>query len=198
MHKARYIVVLICAMLWVSNIFAQSDDIELTDSTSTNWNDGTGGGFTPLVPNDPVTSLTLSQSQLTLEGGQRMSLIALVNPGAKNKKILWTSANSKIASVDDDGTVMGLAIGTTTITATAAGNTALSQTCQVTVTSAQVLIGDVNGDGSVSVTDVGMIISYILEKDPVGFIKDAADVNGDGDISVTDVGALITKILSGE
>ena len=61
-----------------------------------------------------------------------------------------------------------------------------------------VMIGDVNGDGSLSVTDVGMIISYILQTNPEGFNKDAADMNGDGDITVTDVGALITKILTGE
>ena len=60
------------------------------------------------------------------------------------------------------------------------------------------LIGDVNGDGSISVTDVGMMISYILGQNPSGFNKDAADLNGDGTISVTDVGALITKILTGE
>ena len=60
-----------------------------------------------------------------------------------------------------------------------------------------ILIGDVNGDGSISVTDVGMTISFILGQNPVGFNEDAADLNGDGTISVTDVGALITKILTG-
>ena len=59
-------------------------------------------------------------------------------------------------------------------------------------------LGDVNGDGSLSVTDVGMMISYILQTNPEGFNKDAADMNGDGDITVTDVGALITKILTGK
>lgn len=60
------------------------------------------------------------------------------------------------------------------------------------------VIGDVNGDGSLSVTDVGMMISYILQTNPEGFNKEAADMNGDGEITVTDVGALITKILTGE
>lgn len=59
------------------------------------------------------------------------------------------------------------------------------------------ILGDVNGDGSISVTDVGMTISFILGQNPVGFNEDAADLNGDGTISVTDVGALITKILTG-
>ena len=114
---------------------AQSDDVELTDSTSTEWSDGTGGGLTPQEPNDPVTTLTISQTSLTLEGGETVRLVATVNQRAKNKKIVWTSANEKVALVDAVGRVMGLSVGTTTVTATAAGNTDLKKTCSVTVTS---------------------------------------------------------------
>ena len=60
------------------------------------------------------------------------------------------------------------------------------------------VLGDVNGDGAISVTDVGMMISFILGQNPEGFNEDAADMNGDSEVTVTDVGALITKILSGE
>ena len=59
------------------------------------------------------------------------------------------------------------------------------------------LKGDVNNDGSVSVTDVTMVISHILGKTPEGFNKDAADVNGDKSISVTDVTMMINIILKG-
>ena len=56
--------------------------------------------------------------------------------------------------------------------------------------------GDVNNDGSVSVTDVGCVINYILEQVPSVFIFDAADMNGDKSISVTDVGMIINLILN--
>lgn len=56
--------------------------------------------------------------------------------------------------------------------------------------------GDVNNDGSVSVTDVGCVINYILEQVPSVFIAEAADLNNDGSISVTDVGIIINIILS--
>ena len=56
--------------------------------------------------------------------------------------------------------------------------------------------GDVNNDGSVSVTDVGCAINYILEQVPSVFIFDAADMNGDKSISVTDVGMIINLILN--
>ena len=58
--------------------------------------------------------------------------------------------------------------------------------------------GDVNNDGSVSVTDVGCAINYILEQVPSVFIFDAADMNGDKNISVTDVGLIINFILNNE
>ena len=57
-------------------------------------------------------------------------------------------------------------------------------------------LGDVNNDGSVSVTDVGCTINYILEQPPSVFIVDAADMNGDKVISVTDVGMIINVILN--
>lgn len=56
--------------------------------------------------------------------------------------------------------------------------------------------GDVNNDGSVSVTDVGCAINYILEQVPSVFIFDAADMNGDKSVSVTDVGMIINLILN--
>ncbi len=76
---------------------------------------------------------------------------------------------------------------------------AVSHTCaDVSFSAKNYELGDVNGDGKVSVTDVGMMISYILQTNPAGFNKDAADMNGDGKVSVTDVGLAITKILSGK
>lgn len=56
--------------------------------------------------------------------------------------------------------------------------------------------GDVNNDGSVSVTDVGCTINYILEQVPSVFIFEAADMNGDKSVSVTDVGMIINYILN--
>ena len=55
--------------------------------------------------------------------------------------------------------------------------------------------GDVNCDGSVSVTDVGCTINYILKKVPEVFVKDAADMDGDNEITVTDVTRIIAFIL---
>lgn len=60
----------------------------------------------------------------------------------------------------------------------------------------KILMGDVNGDDAINVTDVGMVIDHILEHTPSGFVEAAADLNNDGDVNVTDVGLIIEIILS--
>ena len=56
-----------------------------------------------------------------------------------------------------------------------------------------IVVGDVNGDGRVNVSDVSTLINMILgitDKD-----EETADVNGDGRVNVSDVTALINIIL---
>lgn len=57
------------------------------------------------------------------------------------------------------------------------------------------MIGDVNHDGKVTVTDVALVEEKIAEMDPVLFCFRGADVNGDGKITVTDAG-LIREYLA--
>lgn len=60
----------------------------------------------------------------------------------------------------------------------------------------EALLGDVNGDGRISVTDVISIISYIQEEIPTQFLMKSADVNGDSKISITDAVQVIDMILN--
>lgn len=61
-------------------------------------------------------------------------------------------------------------------------------------------LGDVNDDGTVSVTDVMVVVHIILgeENEIDDITKEKADINGDGIISVSDVMALVHIILNGE
>ncbi|MBQ6063195.1 MAG: rhamnogalacturonan lyase [Prevotella sp.] len=59
-----------------------------------------------------------------------------------------------------------------------------------------ILIGDVNRDGLVNVTDVVCLVNYILTSDASNIDLEAADVNGDGSINITDTVALTNLILS--
>ena len=68
-----------------------------------------------------------------------------------------------------------------------------NSTATLTVTEA--VMGDVNGDGRVSVTDVISMNSYILEEEPAQFIRKVADLNGDGKVTITDIVQVIDIIL---
>ena len=58
-------------------------------------------------------------------------------------------------------------------------------------------MGDANGDGSVSVSDVMMTVNYVLgSTPPEGFHLDNANVNGDKVITVADVMAIVDIVLS--
>ena len=56
---------------------------------------------------------------------------------------------------------------------------------------AEVLPGDVNDDGEVSIADVNALIGMILS----GQLLPRGDVNGDGEVNIADVNALIDILL---
>ena len=66
---------------------------------------------------------------------------------------------------------------------------------KATLTVTEAVMGDVNGDGRVSVTDVISMNSYILEEEPAQFIRKVADMNGDGKVTITDMVQVIDIIL---
>ncbi|MGN1060716.1 MAG: leucine-rich repeat protein [Candidatus Coproplasma sp.] len=83
-----------------------------------------------------VESVTLDRTSLTLDIGDEITLTATVYPeNAANNNVTWSSNDSNIVSVTD-GTVKAVAIGSTTITATADGKSA---TCAVTVSAEQLM-----------------------------------------------------------
>ena len=57
-------------------------------------------------------------------------------------------------------------------------------------------LGDVNHDGIINVTDVTLLVDYILGNTPPVFYKENADYDQSGTISVTDVTGIVDCILS--
>ena len=57
--------------------------------------------------------------------------------------------------------------------------------------------GDVNGDGSVSISDVTVLIDYLLNSNTSGVNISAADCNQDGSVNIGDVTVLIDYLLKG-
>ena len=83
----------------------------------------------------PVQSISISETSLTLEGGESAQLTASVNENATNQNVVWSSADRNIAIVSESGKVVGRHEGTTTITAASEENPDIKAICEVTVTS---------------------------------------------------------------
>ncbi len=80
-----------------------------------------------------VTGITLKESSLEMAINKTQKLTANVLPAnASNKKVNWTSSETRIASITDDGTITALMPGTTTITATTVDGGYIA-TCNVEV-----------------------------------------------------------------
>ena len=79
---------------------------------------------------DPVESLTLDQTALSVGIGATKTITATVNPAGYT--VMWTSSDESVATVEN-GVVTGVAEGTATITAKAGGKV---KTCAVTVSAA--------------------------------------------------------------
>ena len=70
-----------------------------------------------------------------------------------------------------------------------------SQSTVMAFFDAQPLLGDVNGDGMINVTDVTEMVNYVLGED-VDIVLMNADVNGDGLYNIADVTSIINLVLS--
>ena len=55
-------------------------------------------------------------------------------------------------------------------------------------------LGDIDGNGSITVTDAVMVVQHILYKTPSNFIPETADVNTDGSVNVGDVVSILDLI----
>ena len=133
-----------------------------------------------------VTSVTLDQSELTIEKTYTAQLSATIAPeDADNRNVTWTSDNEEVATVDGSGLVTAVSEGTATITATANDGSDVSASCVVTVTfidgiadveTSKVTVLAVNGritvsgkeqDETVSVYDTGGRLLYQGESDVI-------------------------------
>ncbi len=72
----------------------------------------------------------------------------------------------------------------------------LTFTIEVVENQPTILLGDVNGDGTLSIKDVTELINYLLAGEQPGFNAANADVNQDGKISITDVSGVISIVLN--
>ena len=99
----------------------------------------------------PVTGVTLNKTSTSLYVGDTETLTATVAPdNATDKDVTWTSSDSAVATVDQNGLVTALARGTAVITATTADG---GKTASCTVTVSRYSSGGGSSSSSTSLSD---------------------------------------------
>lgn len=99
--------------------------------------------------------------------------------------------------VSENMTVGDYTIGIKEVELTKTDGTSLHHkdwTSKLTLT--EVLLGDVNGDGKITVTDAVGIVNHVLHRTPSVFIMKAADVNQNGNITISDAVMIINIVLN--
>jgi hypothetical protein len=88
-----------------------------------------------------VTSVKLNQHEANLSVGEKLQLNATVEPSDLTTGVIWTSSDDNICTVDQDGNVKAIGVGTCEIIATADDSAHESDACQVTVTNDPKTVG---------------------------------------------------------
>ena len=90
-----------------------------------------------VIVSEAVSSIELKEQTVTVGKRKKVQLEARVLPeSATNQKLIWTSEDSKVATVSKTGLVTGVGNGTTRITCTAADGSGATATAEVRVITA--------------------------------------------------------------
>ena len=140
-----------------------------------------------------VEGITITPAECVINGiGQSVQLTAILKPdNATNRNVTWKSLNEHICTVAEDGTVVAVGKGTSVVIATSEdGNFVAYSTITVTEES-PIVVGDVNRDGKVDISDIVAIINTIAGNSTY---KDTANVNNDTAIDISDIVTVINII----
>lgn len=147
-----------------------------------------------------VTGVALNKTATSIEAGQSEQLTAIVEPAnADDPSVTWSSSNTAVATVDQNGNVSAIAAGTTSITVTTTdGNKTAS--CAVTVTAPAAPI-DVNSISLKSATTISIGASETLTVtyDPVDANTNKALTwsSSNTSIATVDANGKVTGVAAG-
>lgn len=127
----------------------------------------------------PATSITLASTEtVTLNKGATISVAATIGPDGYNDgaKAVWSSSDTAVATVAEDGTVTAVGNGEATITAALSTNAAVTASYKVTVKTAST-----NFDTDVAVNEA------------LKLVDDQYTIAFDGKFTATDIASMFTN-----
>ena len=141
-------------------------------------------------------SLSLNQTVATLTEGESFTLTATITPEfMANTAVIWSTSDASVATVDENGQVTALTVGTATITATA-GN--MSAVCVVTVEKKVVAVSGITLSQSTSTLVEGETLMLTATVTP----DDATDKTvtwscSNTSVAIVDANGLVVALTDG-
>ncbi len=132
---------------------------------------------------EKISFLSLALNSKTMYVGTTVLLKALLNDGALRSDLAWSVSDSSVMTVDSDGCVKVLKVGSATVTAKSKEDPSIYATLTVTVEDGRP--GDPNGDGEVDARD-SVLVAQFLANWQVAYDMSIADVNADGNVDAKD------------
>ena len=115
-------------------VIAKSEGEAKIRAAATDGSDEYAVCYVTVTGKAKVTGITLDRTSAEVKRGEKLTLNVTASPSyASNKKVVWKSANTKIATVDANGSVTAKAPGRTKITVTSSENSSYQASCTVTV-----------------------------------------------------------------
>ena len=141
-----------------------------------------------------VESIAIDSDIKTLKKGRTLELSAIVTPAtATDTTYHWSTSDALIATVDVNGEVMGIGIGSVDIIATANDNSGVYASYTLNVIPPTK--GDSNDNDAVTISDAVNTANYAVGNPVETFNFEAADVNEDNRITLSDASATVTLVL---
>jgi hypothetical protein len=169
---------------------------------------GTVPAATPVIiecsSNNPYNNKIqpVSSSVTSVKGNKLTGVYFDIDENDSHRRYVTYNANTmRVLGLTSDGK-LGLVTNSSlshvpenTFYMTVASGTAASLEVVEEIPAAKIVVGDADGDGKVSVSDITKVASMIIEGITGSSANPAADVDGDGKVSVSDITALAAKIL---
>lgn len=157
-----------------------------------------------VVTSIPATSISLNKSSLNLDVNETYQLVASVYPSnTTNKAVTWSTSNSAVAIVSNQGLVTPVAPGTTTINATTTDGTNLSASCQITIIKRVKSISLNVSDLTLIIPEKAQIVASVNPNDATNPIlnwssskSSVATVDENGVVTPIAVGTTIIKVAT--
>lgn len=154
----------------------------------------------------PVTGVSLNKTSITLDKDQKEILLAIIEPeNADNRDLRWTSSNTAVATVEQNGEITARGSGNAIITVTTLdGN--MTATCEVTVNRQPKAVTDISLNKTnlnLEINQTETLIAQITPIDAdnknvtwVSSNEEVVTVGPNGEVTARGVGSAFVRVIT--